>query len=461
MSERDVIYVAQPKQVRFHNSRANEILTGGAAGGGKSMSLRWEAFKWCSRINGLQAYLFRRTFPELEKNHIIPSLAEFPRRECEWNEGKKRWTFRKTGAMIHMSHCQHEKDVFALQGAEIHWLGLDESTHFTQFMYEYLLGRVRCPLPIPEKWRHKIPGAYSASNPGGVSHGFFKTRFVKFAAPFEVKRAPKAEGGMLRQYIPATLADNPKLSLADPQYIHRLEALPEPYRTAYLKGDWDIFIGQMFAFTESRHVIEPIPVPEDAPLYWSFDWGYGKPYHAGYWWVDADGRVYLFDEIYGCVPGQPDTGLRHSDDQIAEIVVEREKSLGIWDRKITRLCDPTCFNKKPNYMGGGQGPSTAEVFAKFGINMIPGDAARLGKVKQMHMRLRIPVDPDELPMMVAYNNCTEFIRTIQLMQADPHNPELYDDRLECHPFDSAAHIAQARPIGTPVVNQRKRKEWFE
>ena len=50
-------------------------------------------------------------------------------------------------------------------------------------------------------------------------------------------------------------------------------------------------------------------------------------------------------------------------------ILEREKKLGIDKRKIHRLCDPTCFNKKPDYRGGGQGPSTAEEFRKVGIEL--------------------------------------------------------------------------------------------
>ena len=135
--------------------------------------------------------------------------------------------------------------------------------------------------------------------------------------------------------------------------------------------------------------------------------------------------------------------------------------MGVADREITRLCDPTCFNKKPDYIGGGQGPSTAEVFSKFGIKLIAGDPSRKLKLRQFHMRLRIPDDPKEMPKLVVYRGCEDFIRTIPLMQADPHDAEEIDTRLEDHCYDSSALICMSRPIGTPVVNQRKRKEWFE
>jgi len=71
---------------------------------------------------------------------------------------------------------------------------------------------------------------------------------------------------MLRSCIPGKLADNAILLARDPGYADRLAALPEPYRTAYRDGDWDIFLGQAFAFSRSLHVVRPRPVPEQAPL---------------------------------------------------------------------------------------------------------------------------------------------------------------------------------------------------
>jgi hypothetical protein len=169
VEEIDTGYRPQAKQQALHDCRANEILYGGAAGPGKSHALRHEALNWCLRIPGLQVYLFRRTYPELERNHILPSLIEFPRDTCTYRDGKRRWEFMN-GSMIHFCHAQYEKDIFNYQGAEIHLLLIDELTTFTEFQYDYLRGRTRCALRIPEEHRHKIPGFVCASNPGGVGH---------------------------------------------------------------------------------------------------------------------------------------------------------------------------------------------------------------------------------------------------------------------------------------------------
>ncbi len=58
------------RQLDVLNSTANEILYGGAAGGGKSFLLRALAVALCYDIKGLQVYLFRRTYPDLIANHM-------------------------------------------------------------------------------------------------------------------------------------------------------------------------------------------------------------------------------------------------------------------------------------------------------------------------------------------------------------------------------------------------------
>jgi hypothetical protein len=435
-------YLPQPRQVDLHTCSANEILFGGAAGPGKSHALRFEALLMCLGVPGLRAYLFRRTRPELERNHIIPALEQFPRDLVTFKASRQRFECIN-GSSLTFCGCPREVDVFRYQGAEIHLLLIDELTSFTEFQYDYLRARLRCALDVPAPYRHKIPGIVAASNPGGVGHAFVKARFVDFSPPLVPRRAPMAEGGMLRCYIPGRLADNPILLSRDPGYAARLAALPEPYRTAYLDGDWDIFLGQAFGFSRALHVIRPRPVPGQAPVLMTFDWGYGAPFSVGWWWVDADGRLLRFAEWYGW-NGRPNQGLRLTDSRIAAGIAEREARLGLSGRSILRLAGPDCFAKKPDYRGGGQGPSTAEVFARAGLPLAPGDPSRVAKIRQFHERLR-PRD-DGPPMLLVYDVCEHFIRTIPQLATDRHNVEDVDTTGEDHVYDEACHACMARPL---------------
>ena len=446
-------YVPMDKQKLLHTSPATEILFGGAAGPGKSHALRWELLRYCLEIPGLQAYLFRRTQPELFHNHVLKSLNEFPVELGEFRSKENRWSFIN-GSSLFFCHCQYEKDVHNYQGAEIHVLGIDELTTFTEFQYDFLRTRVRLGTftGIPKELGFKFPFCVSSSNPGGEGHAWVKRRFVDYGKPNELIQAPKKEGGMLRQYIPARLEDNTMMMLIDPDYQYRLEAMPEPWRTALREGNWDIFLGQAFNFSHTRHVIpKPIPVPEYAPLYMTYDYGFGAPFSAGWWWVDHEDRLYRFGEWYGW-NGEPNKGLRMADSEVAEGILKKERSLGIEGKRITRIGGPDCFNKKPNPMGGGQGASTAEEFLKKGIELLPGDAHRVLKLRQFHQRLSIPED-DSMPMMMVYPNCEHFIRTIPLIQSHPNSLEDIDDSpgVEDHIYDEACHIMMYRTIGLDKI----------
>ena len=498
--ERDVLidYTPQPKQRQLSECPANEILYGGSAGPGKSHAIRHEALAWCTKIPKLHVYLFRRTYPELEKNHIIPIQSDWGNRYGFYNDGKKLYKL-PNGSIIHMCHAQHEKSVMLYHGAEIHILVIDELSTFTEWQYVYLRNRVRCTLDIPAEYKGKVPGVICGSNPGGPGHEFCKRMFVDFCSIeadeaaarkvdpiangpvyehphrrlgkiiyYGLRRAKRNDGGMLRAYIPGLLEDNQILMQKDPGYIYRVEAMPEPFRSAYLDGDWDIFIGQMFNFNKAEHVIPPHPIPKHAPIYMTFDWGFGAPFSVGYCYADADNRLFRFGEIYGWTKA-PNQGIRKTDSEIAEMILDYEKEIGLrtkegghivkrggkegsgYDcgrarREIQYILSPDCFSKKPDYKGGGQGPSTSEVFTEYGIISMPGDATRDQKVKQFHERLRVPADGVTAPMFQVFDTCKQFIRTIPLLQQDENNPEDVDTDNEDHCYDEQALLFMARPL---------------
>ena len=138
-----------PKQSFAFNSKATEILYGGAAGGGKSHLMRVKAIALCTAIPNLQVYLFRRTSVDLVLNHMA-SANGFPAMLADWlasgwvkYNGSERKFYFWNGSTIHLCHCEHEKNRFNYQGAEIHVLLIDELTHFTEVIYRFLRGRTR------------------------------------------------------------------------------------------------------------------------------------------------------------------------------------------------------------------------------------------------------------------------------------------------------------------------------
>ncbi len=68
-------YIPTSKQAIFHQSTADEVLYGGAAGGGKSKATVREALIDALEHPGVHSYLFRRTYPELRDTLIREALS--------------------------------------------------------------------------------------------------------------------------------------------------------------------------------------------------------------------------------------------------------------------------------------------------------------------------------------------------------------------------------------------------
>ena len=169
-----------PRQSAALLSEATEILYGGAAGGGKSHLMRVVAIMLCMEVAGLQVYLFRRVSDDLRKNHLegssglramLASLTDSG--HCKFHDSKVTFFEFWNGAKIYLCHCQHEKDMYKYQGAEIHVLLMDELTLFTETIYRFLRGRVRLGgMKVPDKYKGKLPMILCGSNPGNIGHAW-------------------------------------------------------------------------------------------------------------------------------------------------------------------------------------------------------------------------------------------------------------------------------------------------
>lgn len=449
------------KQGEALNTEATELLYGGAAGGGKSHLMRVAAILWCASIPGLQVYLFRRIYDDLIKNHmegpkgfqamlapwVLAGFVKIVDAEIRfWN-----------GSKIYLCHCEHEKHIYKYQGAEIHVLIIDELTHFTEKMYRFLRNRLRMVgLKLPEKFAGKFPRILCGANPGNVGHLFVKATFVDGAGEMELRQMPANEGGMLRQYIPARLEDNPSMAADDPGYENRLEGLGSPELVKAMRhGDWDVIEGAYFPeFDRQRHVIKPFEVPESWLKFGSFDWGSAKPFSYGIHAVSdgsllPDGRRYptgaliRIRENYGAKA--PNVGLKLTVEQVANGVPEK-KIPGIKDTekglKIAyRVADPAIFSQNG-------GPSMFERFVKCGVVFRPADNKRvpdhgaIGGWDQLRARL---VGEDGEPMLYIFETCKDLIRTLPALQHDKDRPEDVDSDGEDHAPDEERYACMSRP----------------
>jgi len=434
-------YEPTPRQALFHASDADEVLYGGAAGGGKSKAIVMEALIRCLEHPGTQAYLFRRTLKELEDTLIPEAVRSIPPEIGKYGATAHEYRLIN-GSVLRFRYCMTEKDRLNYQGAEIHWLFIDELTHFPRETFDYLKTRLRAAKHLRIR-----PVVRCTANPGGPGHAWVKKYFVDAGEPGSVTRRYVKSSVLGRiqthtvQFIPARATDNPHLS---EDYIFELEQKPDALRKALLLGQWDAFEGQAFVeFTDDparyadrryTHVIEPFEIPPGWPRYRSFDFGYSKPFSVGWWALDEDGIAYRYREWYGA--SAADTGIRMSPREIAREIVEIERQSG--ERRVFGVADPSIWDSS-------RGESVAEQLAREGVYFQPGDNARLSGKMQLHNRLKF--DEEGRSRLYVFTTCKAFIRTIPSLSYDPARCEDIDTRGEDHVYDETRYFLMERPIG--------------
>ena len=218
-----------PKQKQFIDAGADEVLFGGAAGGGKSYAQITDALIYRIKYPGSKQLILRRTYPELDKSIIRRTLAMYPKTVFKYSAAAHSGTF-VNGSIIDYGYCDSERDVYRYQSAEFDVIRFDELTHFTKEMYVYLTSRLRGVNGYPKQMK-------SSTNPGGIGHKWVKERFIDIGRE---NTEHQTDGGK-RLFIPALVTDNTFLMEKDKSYVRRLENLSEKDRKALLYGQWDIF----------------------------------------------------------------------------------------------------------------------------------------------------------------------------------------------------------------------------
>ena len=444
------------KQKLFLLAKSKYVGFGGSRGGGKSWAVRVKAILLCLRHPGIKTMIIRKTYPELQENHIIPICKILncyspnkTDRVAVYNDSKKHITF-PNGSRILFRYCDNEKDAERFQGTEVDVLFIDEATHQSEEKMKKLTACVRGVNDFPKR-------IFCTCNPGSEGHAWVKRLFIDRA--FKDNERPEEY-----EFIQSRVTDNFALMEADPDYVRQLEALPPKLRAAWLDGDWNIFSGQFFEdFRETpdmqkcidagitqeeaveqrrwTHVIKPFDLNAADKRGWtihrSYDFGYAKPFSCAWWAMDYDGVLYRIMELYGCTD-TPNEGNRWTpDQQFAEIArVEREHPW-LKGKQIHGVADPAIWD-------ASRGESIADTAIKYGVYFTPGDHERIAGWMQCHYRLQF--DENGYPRMYVFDNCKGFIRTIPLMMFDEHKVEDLDTSMEDHIADEWRYMCMSRPI---------------
>lgn len=447
----------QPKQKQFLRAIEKTPISGygGAKGGGKSHGLRnimlLRRFQYPKSIGRI----FRRTFPELQDNHIDPLLSQFPALRPYYNTAQKTLSL-PNGSKLHFNHCQNEKDVFLYQGRETHDLAIDQAEQWTHQMFSILRGSNRSSIPgVPAK-------SLLTFNPGDIGHAWLKRLFI-------TKRYMAGEIPSDYNFIQALVDDNPALMDNDPDYVKRLESEPnEALRRAYRYGDWDIFAGQFFQeISRDIHLIKPFAIPHHWNRFGAYDYGYNHPASFGWYAVDEDGCVYKYREF---VKAQMRV------DQFAKAINQFQDTASLYPIVAGR----DCWTQKSTLRQDSQPPTIAEEFLTHGISLKPAVIDRIQGAAQLRSYLAWKDKPNNKPRLYIFDTCPVTFDTISRMIHDPDRVEdvLKVDATEGDPlsgddaYDETRYGLMSRPaitdpikpviaIGSPAWHQKQNENLFE
>lgn len=380
--------VPQKKQLEFFMAHGKYVAYGGARGGGKSWALRRKLVLMCLRFPGLSVLLVRRTYAELQANHIRILLSEL-KELAAYSETRKCFEFHN-GSILRFGYLDSESDTARYQGTEYDVIAIDEATQLTEYQFQTLKACVRGVNGFPKRM-------YLTCNPGGVGHGWVKRLFVD-------RHYRSGENPSDYTFIRASVYDNPALLACDPDYLGRLKSLPTGLREAWLNGSWGGFNGQFFPeFDYDVHTVDTFPLAENVRRYCAIDYGLDM-LAAVYVAVDSDGRAYVYDEVYksGLIVSRAAKEILAKAEGVSTFIAPSD----LWSRQKD------------------SGRSMAELFADNGVYLTKLVSERVqgwGCLKEW-MAVRTEADGSRVSRLRIMRRCTELIRCLPLLLYDPTRP---------------------------------------
>jgi phage terminase large subunit len=433
-----------PKQEEFCTAEASYIGYGGARGGGKSHVVRIKAILLAEYYPGIQILLLRRTYPELYNNHVIPFLkllnckAKNPEdRFAEYKVSDKEILFAN-GSRIKLGYCASPLEVFQYQGQSYEAIFFDEATLFEKEIFDFIKSSNRLSGVCKKAIK---PRMYFTANPGGVGHIWFKKLFID--------KTEKESADSV--FIQSLVYDNEFLMENNPEYVERLEELPDKLKQAFLYGSWNCFDGQYFAeFSEKDHVIDPIPIRSNWKIYRARDYGFDML--ACYWIaVDEYENAYVFNELY-------QSGL------IATIagqkINEINNGMPIWKD----LVPPDLFAKNNT-----DNKSPVDYWAELGQNLTKASNDRVNGWTAVREWLKI-VETEDYDGVVRphaklriFRNCVNLIRTLPQLFFSSKNPN--DCATEPHEIthapDALRYFCASWTFASQPTPQQSNTNWID
>jgi hypothetical protein len=369
---------------------------GGARGGGKSHWLLAQmGADDCQRVLGLKCLLLRKVGKANLEHFEDLRRRLFGRLKHEFSAFRGILSFNN-GSRIIAGHFQNEKDIDAYLGLEYDVIGIEEATTLTARKYQDISTCCRTSKP---NFRPRI---YSTTNPGGVGHGWYRTKFI---VPFQEKSETET------RFIPARVTDN---RWNNPEYVRVLENLTGWQKRAWLDGDWDIAAGQYFTTLRREvHVVEDFDDSRAVEWFAALDYGFAHYTVVLLGCRDGDGNIFIVDEHAErlWLPQRHATAIK--------AMLARHK---IGDRKLAVEDLKRIVAGADVFSRQSDGTTIAAQYAKLGMTLRSANTDRVNGWAEILTRFG-DVEAGIRPTLFIHKRCGRLLETLPALQHDPNRPE--------------------------------------
>jgi hypothetical protein len=445
----EVLYSPSPKQAEFHSRTEPNVLFVGARGTGKSVALRWEAHIRAMSTPGFTYVILRRTYPELQKSHLLFMHNEMKKLGGYFHTTDKI-AYYPNGSRGFFSHCGSQEDVLNLLSAQFCWMGFDEISTFEWDMVTKLAASVRVPENLD-----LVAMVRACTNPLGVSADMLNRYYI--LKDIEPEEDPDYDP--LDWYaVKVKLEDG--VGIDKEQYRKRFAGLAPHVRKAWLDGEF-VLENALFDFSPSRngatyHVIKYIDLEKlvsSAQIYRAYDHGYFPDPAVCLWIAHLGNRYIVFHEK---------VWFKSIASEIAESIKEETQRLEI-PRVSMTYCDPTI-----DIHTGADIRTIKDTFEMNGVPMECSVNSRELFASSIHTALaeEVELGPGNLTPKIQfydggkYAGCPYLIKSLPQMRYDPKHPLRLANHKDDHPVVTLAYfLISTSSMDRQSSSQVKLRPW--
>lgn len=431
-----LFYLPLPRQVEVEEAietqRYGAIAIGGQRNSGKSAMLRRVCYRLCDQFENFSVLFLRRSFPELQLNHMKYAVKEAKRIGAKYNT--KSIEFPEMGSEIIWGHCYQTEDYKNYIGGEVDLIVFEQLEEFESIQFTEIMastGRTRAR----KAWRGLV---LAGENPGGPLSAFVEEFFIHKNPPPDLYPDYQPDN---YHFITASLEDNP---YADPRYVNNLATLSPARRAMFRFGRRDIFPLQYFKTFLRPDRVQALMIPNTVPRVCALHWGFFKPGICLWAVVLPDGRLYIEREY---------AFIETVASDVAKAIVEI-------NRTLTIDIGAYAWGNAPGHVTEDDiGEHTFETLYRHGLPVVESTHDPIaGWQRLQHWFEPMPTVDGEQAALVVNPACVTLIRSLpQLLQDEKHTEDV-DERGATEAAKALRYLVMSRPEPPMMPPPRKGRD---